>query len=114
MGRRRKKPLEPGMHTNFYIPEDIDVKILEYINEQQNLSKTIINLIHEKIYGDKLIHTDKLDIEQYVKDLFDKYKEELRNEDSSKEGSKNKNDDDIKNKVLKSLDFSIGYEKEKE
>lgn len=51
MGRKRRKPLEPGQHTNFYIPEDIDPKILEFINAQANLSKTIIKLFHEKIYS---------------------------------------------------------------
>jgi len=105
MGRRRKKPLEPGKHTNFYIPEDVDSNVLEFINEQQNLSKTIIGLIHEKVYGEN--DSSKFDmqhVEQYIKSLFEKFV-------SSNEGSNEESKEVIKNKVLKNLDFSRGYEK---
>lgn len=109
MGRKRGKPLGPGQHTNFYIPEDIDPKILDFINAQVNLSKTIIGLFNEKIYGQ---NTNMQYLEKYVKELVERYMSKNDNKPGEKAedvSEQNIKKDTIDN-IIKKLDFSSGFE----
>lgn len=51
MGRKRVNELKAGGKTTLYIPQDIDVKVLEYLKSQKNLSKTLIELAYIRVYN---------------------------------------------------------------
>lgn len=66
MGRKRKKPLQPGDHTTLYIPKTVSKGALEWINSGDYLSTELINLVEEKVGGD--IQEDYiLDIENILR-----------------------------------------------
>lgn len=50
MGRKRTNELKAGGKTTLYVPQDIDPKVLEFLNEQKNLSKTVIELSYMYVY----------------------------------------------------------------
>ncbi len=51
MGRKRVTELAPGGKTTLYIPQDIDPNVLEFLKQQKNLSKTLIELAYNHVYN---------------------------------------------------------------
>jgi len=73
MGRKRKKEITAGSQVILYLPQDIDPKVLEFLNEQQNISKTLLELTYNKVYNKS--ETNDSDIKSIVAKLVE---EELK------------------------------------
>lgn len=51
MGRKRVNEIKAGGKTTLYIPQDIDSKVLEFLQGQRNLSKALIELAYMHVYN---------------------------------------------------------------
>jgi len=65
MGRKRKNEIIAGSQVILYLPQDIDQKVLDFLNSQTNISKTLLELIYSKLYQPEI--TENVDIKSIAK-----------------------------------------------
>jgi len=62
MGRKRTKEIIAGSQLILYLPQDIDQRVLKYLNEQANISKALLELAYDKVYNRSNTINESIDI----------------------------------------------------
>ncbi|WP_010247141.1 hypothetical protein [Acetivibrio cellulolyticus] len=101
MGRKRVNELKAGGKTTLYIPQDIDVKVLDYLRSQKNLSKTLIELAYIRVYNAfPFANSPFVNLEggYYIGDKAEEGKVILKNYQESNTNNPTTEKEDIKDK----------------
>lgn len=73
MGRKRTKEIIAGSQVIVYLPQNIDQRVLEYLNDQPNISKTLLELAYDKVY-DRNNTNNSIDVSGLVEEIENRLK----------------------------------------
>lgn len=74
MGRKRTKEITAGSQLILYLPQDIDPKVLKYLNEQANISKALLELAYNRVYNRSNTTNESIDINSLTGEIENRIK----------------------------------------
>lgn len=107
MGRKRINELKAGGQTTLYVPQDIDPKVLSYLNEQSNISKALLELAYDHVYNkySSNIITENLDSHNITIDKIQNIVNDLVDKKLNQMNVYNRSNDSKKSIAIKNLNF---------
>lgn len=105
MGRHRTKPIVAGSQVILYLPQDIDPRVLNYLNEQPNVSKILLELAYDRVYNREANEiTKRRDTGSEMTDEIKAIVSELVEAELKRRTIKNSGDQGNKKSLIKNLD----------